>query len=824
VEERYKPQEIEPKWQARWEEQQLHRARDEAARPKFYCLEMFPYPSGDVHMGHVRNFTIGDALARYKRMHGCSVLYPMGFDAFGQPSEGAAIKNNAHPATWTYDCIARMRRQFARLGNSYDWQREVVTCDPDYYRWNQWFFLRFYEQGLAYRDEAPVNWCPKCEFVLSDEEAAGGECWRCDGPVTKQHRVQWFFRITDYADRLLDDLDRLTEWPERVRVMQANWIGRNEGVEFAFEVAGRDDKIGVFTTRIDTIFGVTYVVLAPEHPLVDKLAADTAQQHAVAAYREQVAARTNVERLAEATKDGIPLGVNAINPANGEEVPIWIADYVLMEYGTGAIMAVPAHDQRDLEFAREQSLPVRVVIQPPGEALDPDTMEAAYVGAGVQVNSAQFDGIDSEDATLKIAEWLEERSVGKRVVNYRLRDWLVSRQRYWGTPIPIIYCDGCGIVPVPESDLPVILPPDLPYTSTGSILPNSEAFVQTTCPECGGGARRETDTMAQWIESCWYFLRYADPHNDGMPFTRESADRWLPVDQYIGGIEHAVLHLLYSRFFTKVLHDIGMIGFQEPFTRLFTHGMVLKDGAAMSKSLGNVVAPDEVIARYGADALRTYILFVAPPDQEVDWQEGGIEGISRFLNRAWRAVAGRADAFDPDWRERTDAAADPAAAALRRKTHQTIQRVTNDVERWHFNTAVSAMMELVNAMTELSGRASEPGLSASYSEACEQLTLLLAPFAPHISDELWSRLGKHDSVHRAQWPSWDEAIAAEEQITVVVQVNGRLRDRLTVAPGTPEKELESQALASPRVASHLQGKSVRKVIVVPDRLVNIVAS
>jgi leucyl-tRNA synthetase len=823
VEERYNPQEIEPKWQSRWEEQKLYRTSDDASRPKFYCLEMFPYPSGDVHMGHVRNFTIGDALARYKRMHGCSVLYPMGFDAFGQPSEGAAIKNKAHPAAWTYDCIARMRRQFARLGNSYDWDREVVTCKPEYYRWDQWLCLKFYDKGLAYRDEAPVNWCPKCEFVLSDEEAAGGECWRCDGPVTKQRRVQWFFKITDYADRLLDDLDQLTEWPDRVRVMQANWIGRNEGVEFDLQVAGRDEKIGVFTTRIDTIFGVTYVVLAPEHPLVDKLVADTARKDAVAAYREQVAARTNVERLSEATKDGIPLGVNAVNPANGEEVPIWIADYVLMEYGTGAIMAVPAHDQRDLEFARAQNLPVRVVIQPPDQTLDPDTMESAYVGPGVQVNSARFDGLPSEDAKLKIAEWLEERSVGKRVVNYRLRDWLVSRQRYWGTPIPIIHCDRCGIVPVPESDLPVILPPDLPYTSTGSILPNSEAFVQTTCPTCGGSASRETDTMAQWIESCWYFLRYADPHNDRMPFTREAADRWLPVDQYIGGIEHAVLHLLYSRFFTKVLSDLGLIGFEEPFTRLFTHGMVLKDGSVMSKSLGNVVAPDEITARYGADALRTYILFVAPPDQEVDWQEGGIEGISRFLNRAWRAVAGRADAFDPDWRPRVAQAEHPAAAVLRRKTHQTVKRVTNDVERWHFNTAVSAMMELVNAMTELGDRAAEPDLRASYSEACEQLTLLLAPFAPHLAEELWSRLGKQQSAHLAQWPGWDEAVAAEEQVTVIVQVNGRLRDRLTVAPGTSEKDLETQALASPRVASHLEGKSVRKVIVVPDRLVNIVA-
>ena len=823
MEDHYNPQEIEPKWQARWEQQQLYRTPEDDTRPKFYCLEMFPYPSGDVHVGHIRNYTIGDALARYKRMRGHNVLYPMGFDAFGQPAEAAAVKNNAHPATWTYSCIDRMRAQFRRLGNSYDWDREVVTCEPEYYRWNQWFFLKFLEKGLAYRAEAPVNWCPKCEFVLSDEEAQGGECWRCDGPVTKRRLTQWFFRITDYADRLLDDLDQLAEWPERVRVMQANWIGRNEGIEFEFEVVGCEDKIRVFTTRIDTVFGITYVVLAPEHPLVDKLVAGTAQEAAVAAYRQKVGGRTNVDRLAEATKDGVPLGVQAVNPANGERVPIWIADYVLMEYGTGAIMAVPAHDQRDLQFSRQQSLPVRVVIQPPGETLDADTMESAFVDPGIQVNSGDFDGLPSDDAKVRIAEWLEQRGVGKRVVNYRLRDWLISRQRYWGTPIPIIYCDKCGVVPVPESDLPVVLPPDLPYTSTGSVLPSTESFVSTTCPICGGQARRETDTMAQWIESCWYLLRYADPHNEEMPFSRKAADRWLPVDQYIGGIEHAVLHLLYSRFFTKVLCDMGMIEFQEPFTRLFTHGMLLKDGSVMSKSTGNIVAPDEVIDRCGADTLRTYILFVAPPGQQVDWQEGGIEGISRFLNRAWRAVAGRTDTFDRDWRERITEATTPAAITLRRKTHQTVHRVTNDVERWHFNTAVSAMMELVNAMTEVGGGAAEGERRVAYSEACEQLILLLAPFAPHLAEELWSRLGKPESVHLATWPEWDEAAAKEEHLTIVVQVNGKLRDRLTVPPGMPNSDLEKQALAAPKVQPYLEGKSVRQVIVVPDRLVNIVA-
>jgi leucyl-tRNA synthetase len=823
VTERYNPREIEPKWQARWEERDLYRTREVSDRPSYYCLEMFPYPSGDVHVGHVRNYSIGDAIARYLRMRGHSVLYPMGFDAFGQPAEQAAVQRGSHPAAWTYSCIDRMKEQFRRLGNSYDWDREVCTCDPEYYRWNQWFFLKFYERGLAYRDSALVNWCPNCEFVLSDEEAAGGTCWRCHGIVTKDSRVQWFFKITDYADRLLDDLEQLTEWPERVRLMQANWIGRSEGVEFDMGVSGHDEPITVFTTRIDTIFGMTYVVLAPEHPLVEKLAAGTRQETAVRAYREQAASRTNVERLSDARKDGVPLGIDAVNPATGERVPIWIADYVLLEYGTGAIMAVPAHDQRDLEFARQHRLPVRVVIQPADSSLDADTMETAYVDPGVQVNSGQFDGLDSQSAKVSIAEWLEQRGIARRTTNYRLRDWLVSRQRYWGTPIPIVYCDRCGTVPVPESRLPVVLPTDVPFTSTGSVLPQTQSFVQTVCPECNGEARRETDTMAQWIESCWYFLRYADPHNGSVPFAREAADRWLPVDQYIGGIEHAVLHLLYSRFFTKVLNDLGLIGFGEPFARLFTQGMLLKDGAAMSKSKGNVVGPDEVIDRYGADSLRTYVLFLAPPDQEADWREGGIEGVYRFLGRTWRAVAGRIESFDPNWRGKLGSAQEDDAIALRRKTHQTVRRVTHDIDRWHFNTAVSAMMELVNAMTEVSDADLEGGLAVAYSEACELLAQVLAPYAPHIAEELWSRLGKTESVHLSDWPAWDEAAAAEDHITVVVQVNGRLRDRLSVAPGTATDVLESQARSSPKVQMHLQDKSVRKVIVVPDRLVNIVA-
>jgi leucyl-tRNA synthetase len=823
VEQRYRPQEIEPKWQQRWRDRELHQTREEAGGPKFYCLEMFPYPSGDVHVGHVRNYTIGDAVARWHRMRGHNVLYPMGFDAFGQPAEAAAVRHNAHPATWTYQCIERMRGQFRRLGNSYDWDREVVTCEPEYYRWNQWFFLKFLERGLAYRSNAPVNWCPACEFVLSDEEAQGGKCWRCDGPVTKEDREQWFFRITDYADRLLDDLAHLEHWPDRVRTMQANWIGRSEGVEFELEVVGSEEKIQVFTTRIDTIFGVTYVVLAPEHELVDRLVTDGEMRRKVEAYRAEVDSKTNVERLSEEAKGGLRLDLEAVNPANGERVPIFIADYVLLGYGTGAIMAVPAHDQRDFEFAHAHGLPIRVVIQPGGETLDSATMESAHVGEGVQVNSGQFDGLPNTAAQTKIDEWLEARGVGRRRINYRLRDWLVSRQRYWGTPIPIIYCQACGTVPVPESELPVVLPPDLPYAATGSILPQAESFVKTTCPKCGAPARRETDTLAQWIESCWYMLRYADPKNNEIPFSREAADRWLPVDQYIGGIEHAVLHLLYSRFFTKVLYDLGLIGFEEPFTRLFTHGMLLQDGAAMSKSRGGV-APDDIIARYGADTLRTYILFIAPPGQEADWQEGGLEGVWRFLNRAWRAVVRHAGRFDAAWADRMATANSPASIPLRRKTHQTLRQVTQDIERWHFNTAVSALMELVNAMTEVPDEDLDADLGAAYSEACESIALLLAPFAPHLAEELWEVLGHKESVHLASWPTWDDGIAQEEEITVVLQVNGRLRDRISVAPGTPKADLEAQALASEKVQSHLQGKSVRQVVVVPDRLVNIVAN
>jgi len=823
VEERYDHIAVEEKWQARWQEQDLYRTRTTPGRPKYYPLEMFPYPSGDVHMGHARNYTIGDVVARYYFMQGYNVLHPMGFDAFGQPAEQAAVKRHTHPATWTYECIANMRRQLRRLGFSYDWDREVVSCSPDYYRWGQWFFLKFLERGLAYRKAAPVNWCPTCEIVLANEEVAGGGCWRCGQPVVKQEREQWWFRITDYAQRLLEDLDLLTEWPERVKVMQSNWIGRSEGVEFSLPLADGSESFAVYTTRPDTVFGITYVVLAPEHPLVDRITTPE-QRQAVADLRAQAAARSTIERTsAETEKRGAFTGAYAINPMNGERVPIWVADYVLLEYGTGAIMAVPAHDQRDFEFAKRYGLEIRVVIQPEGASLDPATMTEAYVDPGVQVNSGPFDGMPNGRAWFAIAEYMEQHGIGKRTVNYRLRDWLISRQRYWGAPIPVVYCDRCGMVPVPEDQLPVVLPEDIPFTGDPStMLAETPSFVNTTCPTCGGRARRETDTMAQWIESCWYFLRYASPHEDRAPFTREEVEYWLPVDNYIGGIEHAVMHLLYSRFFVKVMYDMGMVSFPEPFRSYFPQGMVLKDGAVMSKSLGNVVPPEEIIGRYGADTLRTFLMFMAPPEAEADWSATGVEGTYRFLVRVWRLVTGFAGEYDPDWAGGVLTDASGPAGRLRRKTHQTIRKVGSDIARMHLNTAISAMMELSNEMAAARSQPLDDSLRAVLSEATESLVKLLHPFAPHLTEELWQRLGHDESVYLAPWPAYDEEVAKEPEITLVVQVNGKVRDRLTAAADTSEEMLRELALSSERAAPYLEGKTVRQVIVVPGKLVNIV--
>ncbi len=825
---RYDFRAIEPKWQKIWKERRLFEVSRDPSRPKFYYLDMFPYPSGNLHMGHMRNYVIGDVISRYKHMRGFNVLHPMGWDAFGLPAENAAIQRGIHPREWTLKCIANMKRQFDQIGISFDWSKEISTCEPEYYRWNQWLFLQLYKNGLAYRGQAPANWCPSCQTVLADEEVVGGACNRCHTPVERRMMEQWFFAITKYAEKLLEDLDLLDGWPERVRVMQRNWIGRSEGVQFALDIEGLDEKMEVFTTRIDTIYGITYMVLAPEHPLVEKLIAgkpqaDEVRRFCQEAIAEGIAART----AADTEKRGIFTGAYAIHPLTGERIPIWVGNYVLMEYGTGAIMAVPAHDQRDFEFAKAHGLPIKVVIQPEGQELSPDTMTEAWEGDGIQVNSGPFSGLPNTEAKERIADYLEEKGIGHRAVNYRLRDWLVSRQRYWGTPIPIVYCDKCGIVPVPEDQLPVLLPEVPDYTPGGrSPLENATEWVNTTCPKCGGPAKREVDTLATFVDSSWYFLRYPSPHYDKGPFDPEEVEYWLPVDKYVGGIEHATLHLLYARFITKVLHDLGYVSFREPFKELFTQGMIYKDGAKMSKSLGNIVTPEAINEKYGADTGRVFILFVGPPDQDAEWSDQGVEGVFRFLGRVWRTILGARDLYISEWRDKIGAVEQFSddQRAMRRKTHQTIRDVTEDIETMHLNTAVSAMMELTNELMPFAERLSEDDEVGRlvFSEAADSLVLLLSPFAPHIADELWERLGHERTTWEEPWPEYDEAIAAEEMITIVVQVNGKVRDRIQVPAGADMDEVAQMAMERPNVQRHIEGKQVRKVIKVPGRLVNIV--
>ncbi len=822
--ETYEFQVLEAKWHAYWDRVKLGRAVEDPSRPKYYCLVMFPYPSGsNLHMGHVRNYAIGDVIARYKLMQGYNVLNPMGWDAFGLPAENAAIKNGIHPNTYTRQNIGVMTRQLQALDLNYDWDRELATCDEEYYRWTQWLFLQFHQAGLAYKKRSPVNWCGTCATVLANEQVIDGACWRCKQPVQKKDLEQWYLKITDYAQRLLDDLKKLDRWPERVRTMQENWIGRSEGVEFKFRIDGTDRELAVFTTRIDTVFGVTYVSIAPEHPLLTELLDGRPEAAKVREFADRVKRQAEVDRAStDRPKEGLDTGLRVINPVNGERVPLYAADYVLMEYGTGAIMAVPAHDQRDLEFSRAHGLPVRVVIQPADRELDPGTLEAAYVEDGVQVNSGEFSGLSNREALTRIAVWMEKQGIGKRVVNFRLRDWLISRQRYWGCPIPMLYCPSCGVVPVPEADLPVRLPLDLPYRPSG-LLEATPGFVQAKCPTCGGPARRETDTMDTFIDSSWYYLRYASPRDGERVFSPEAVRYWLPVDQYIGGIEHAILHLLYSRFFTKFLHDRGLLDFDEPFTALFTQGMVLKDGQVMSKSRGNTVAADDMLARYGADTTRGFVLFAAPPEKELEWNDQGVEGIFRFLKRMW--------AFFRRWLEaaRTAAAEVPAVLgeedlALRRRVHQTVRRVTDDLNTdLKFNTAISALMELVNDLTALPGpEGASPERRAVVREAMQVLAKLSAPFFPHLAEELWESGGGEPSIFHQSWPGYDPAIAAETQVTIVLQVNGKVRSKLEVPAGTPEDRLQALALADPKVAALTAGRAVRKVIVVKDKLVNLV--
>jgi len=822
VKERYDFSAIETKWQKIWEETGLHKVVDnDTTKEKYYCLEMFPYPSGNLHMGHVRNYSIGDVVARVKAMQGYNVLHPMGWDAFGLPAENAAIKHGIHPYQWTRSNIENMRKQLSRLGFSYDWDREVTTCTPDYYRWTQWLFLQFYKNGLAYKKHAAVNWCPGCVTVLANEQVVNGACERCGTSVEKKGLSQWFLKITDYADRLLADIEKLNGWPDKVKIMQENWIGRSEGAEVNFRVDGTDDIITVYTTRPDTIYGVTFMVLAPEHPLVAKLTTGTPYEASVGDFVGRMQNLSEIDRTStDAEKEGLFIGAHVINPMNGEKIPLFIANYVLMDYGTGAVMGVPAHDQRDFDFATKYSLQIRVVILPEGVPDKYVQLTQAYDAEGVLVNSGPFDGQNNEDAIKNVAAYMEEKGIGKSMVNFRLRDWLISRQRYWGAPIPIIYCSKCGEVAVPEEQLPVHLPTDVEFKPTGkSPLTDCDSFVNTVCPECGGPARRETDTMDTFICSSWYYLRYCSPHDDRNAFTKDNAAYWMPVEQYIGGVEHAILHLLYSRFFTKVLKDQGLVDFDEPFTNLLTQGMVLKDGAKMSKSKGNTVSPEETVAKYGADTARLFILFAAPPERDLEWSDAGVEGAYRFLNRVWRLVYAYIDRLNESPASEEVSEADKET---RRLTHYTIKKITDDVnQRFNFNTAISTIMEFVNWLYQY--REKNPVRNSSIeAEAVNTLVILLAPFAPHFAEELWHELGYTDSVHKQPWPGYDPAALVQDEVEIVVQLNGKVKSRMTVPADIDKDEMEKFVLEQDKIVELISGKQVVKVIAVPKKLVNIV--
>ena len=821
--ERYAPQEIEKKWQAKWEAEGVYKTEIDRTEPEYYVLEMFPYPSGNLHMGHVRNYSIGDVLARFKKMQGYNVLHPMGFDAFGMPAENAAIQHGVKPADWTYSNIENMKRQQTGMGLSYDWEREAITCRPDYYRWTQWLFELFYKRGLAYKKEASVNWCDTCGTVLANEQVVEGKCWRCDSEVKKKDLSQWFLKITDYADELLADLDKLKGWPERVKTMQENWIGRSEGLEFDIDVPDLGEKIAVYTTRADTAYGVTFVALAAEHPLMEKILADNPKAGEIRAFIEKVKSQSELERTSgESEKEGLFTGLYAVNPFNGKKVELWVTNYVLAEYGTGAVMGVPSEDQRDWMFAKKYDLPIIVTLRPKDRELRLEEMTEAYTDKdGILVNSDEFDGMEMHEALSAIAQKAVREGFGRLKVNYRLRDWLISRQRYWGAPIPVIYCEKCGEQLVPEEELPVKLPENVNFEQ-GAVSPlaQCEEFTHCTCPKCGGEARRETDTMDTFICSSWYYMRYADPHNTHRPFEPDKVNYWAPVDQYIGGIEHAILHLLYSRFFTKVLRDAKMLDFDEPFQNLLTQGMVIKDGAKMSKSKGNVVSPEEIIRKYGADTARLFILFAAPVERDLEWSDQGVEGAYRFLNRVWRIIGHFSNAIQEgiDDYDRTTLTAEEKA--LRRTLHQTIKKVTEDVgARFMFNTAISSIMELVNALYAFQDKAVHPGLVREISFA---LVKMLAPFAPHIAEELWSQICGKGSVHAEKWPNFDKEAIVEDEVEIVLQINGKVRDKLLIPAAMGREEMEKAALMQPKVADLTEGKTIVKVICVPKKLVNIV--
>lgn len=827
IQEKYAPHDIEAKWQKYWEENKTFKVEMDKDKPKSYVLEMFPYPSGNLHMGHVRNYSIGDVIARFRTMKGFNVLHPMGWDSFGMPAENAAIKHNIPPKKWTLENIANMTRQLKALGLSYDWDREVTTCKEDYYKWTQWFFELFYKRGLAVKKESAVNWCDTCNTVLANEQVIDGKCWRCDHEVVKKDLSQWFFKITDYADELLKDLDLLPGWPERVKTMQHNWIGRSEGLEFSFEIPALNDTVAVYTTRPDTAYGVTFMALAAEHPLIKKICENNPKADEINAFCERVRNQSEIERTSsESEKEGVFTGVYCINPFTGRKVEIWVTNYVLYDYGTSAVMGVPTGDQRDWMFADKYGIEKIVTICPVGKELKLEEMTCAYEEKeGMLVNSGEFTGMEMHKAMSAIMDKAEAEGFGKRRVNYRLRDWLISRQRYWGAPIPIIYCPHCGEVLVPEDQLPVRLPEDVSFTAGAkSPLATSEEFVHCKCPKCGADAIRETDTMDTFLCSSWYYLRYTDAHNDKMPFDKELNNYWGPVDQYIGGIEHAILHLLYSRFFVKVLRDAGLVDYDEPFSNLLTQGMVIKDGAKMSKSLGNVVSPEEILSKYGADTARLFILFAAPPERELEWSDQGVEGSFRFLNRIWRIVQAFENVLAQKVTEYDHSNLSEADKDLRRVLHSSIKKVTNDIEtRFNFNTAISTMMELVNALYAYKEAAKEPNAGLIY-EAISDLIKMMSPFVPHITEELWrGAIDANSSVHEQSWPECDEEALKVDNVEIVLQVNGKVRGRLTVPAEATKEELEKIAMADANVQAHIGDATVRKVICVPGRLVNIVA-
>jgi len=815
----YNFKKIEKKWQKKWEEERIFRISEDSRKEKFYLLEMFPYPSGELHMGHMRNYTIGDSVARFLRMRGFNVLYPMGYDALGLPAENAAIEKKIHPSSWTDKCIENMKEQQKKMGLSYDWSRLVITAEPEYYRWNQWIFLKFYKKGLAYREKAPINWCPQCETVLANEQVVDGKCWRCEASVEIRSLEQWFFRITDYAEELLEDLKKLKDWPERVKIMQENWIGRSYGTLVNFRLKDSDILIPVFTTRPDTLYGATFMTFAPEHPRVLELIAGTEYEKKVRKFINRVViedkfTRTGVDR----EKEGMFIGRYAINPMNGGEIPIYVANFVLMEYGTGAIMAVPAHDQRDFEFAKKYHIPIKQVIVPPQEeSCRGEDLEAAYEGEGIMVNSGEFDGLSSQEGKEKITQYLIRKGLGRKTVQYRLRDWLISRQRYWGTPIPIIYCDKCKVVPVEEENLPVELPANVEFTGRGNPLAKCDEFINCKCPECGGSAKRETDTMDTFVDSSWYFARYCSPHFKKLPFDKKKIKYWMPVDQYIGGIEHAILHLLYARFFTKALRDLGLYEIDEPFNKLLCQGMVIKDGFKMSKSKGNIVSVDEITQKYGADTARLFILFASPPEKDLEWSDRGVQGCYRFLKRVWNLVREMESKHERSLNETSGR----DEIELRRVTHSAIKKVTEDIETFHFNTAIAAIMELLNGICDYLRR---NGNNSELRESVEKLILLLSPFAPHICEELWEVLGGQKFIIRQSWPRYDPKAIKQEEMLIVVEVNGKVRSKIEIPVNLEEEEIKQRAQSDQKIMKHIENKKIKQIIYVPKRLVNIVVA